>query len=132
MFPIIPPEEIDIDYALSGGPGGQNVNKRETKAIVRWHVGNSRVLTNVEKMRVREKLVNRLNDRDEIVIHAQEERSQGQNQEQGIERLQELVAAALIIPKPRRKTRPTRAAKERRLKEKSERSEIKQSRQADE
>ena len=129
---IIPPEEIGIEYALSGGPGGQNVNKRETKVIVRWQVGASCVLTDEQKDRVRVKLANRINDRDELVIQAKEERSQPQNQALGIERLQTLVANALIIPKPRRKTRPTRASKERRLQAKAARSSMKESRKSTE
>lgn len=123
--------ELIFTFARSGGPGGQNVNKIESKVIVRWKVGESLAFSPEEKERIREKLRNRLNMEDEIVIHVDEERSQAQNKERAIERLNALIAQALVIPKKRRLTRPTRASKLRRLATKKKRSTQKQARTYD-
>ncbi len=83
------------------------------------------VLTDEEKARVREKLANRINNEDELVVMSEEERSQPQNRALAIARLESLVAGALRVPKKRRPTRPTRASKLRRIESKKQRSEIK-------
>ncbi len=125
----IPENELNISFARSSGKGGQNVNKTSTKVIVHWLVGKSVVLTDEEKARVREKLANRINNEDELVLMSEEERSQPQNREIAIARLQELVAGALHVPKKRRPTRPTKSSKLKRLESKKIRSQIKKSRQ---
>lgn len=124
----IPENEFTITFARSSGAGGQNVNKTSTKVIIHWPVGKSSVLTEEEKGRVREKLANRLNNNDELVVMSEEERSQPQNRELAIARLQSLVAQALRIPKKRRLTRPTKASKLRRIESKKQRSQIKEKR----
>ena len=121
----IPENESNITFARSSGKGGQNVNKTSTKVILHWPVGKSLVLTDEEKARVREKLANRINNEDELVLMSEEERSQPQNREIAIARLQFLVTQALRVPKKRRPTRPTKASKLRRIESKKQRSQIK-------
>lgn len=124
-MPNIPENEFIITFARSSGKGGQNVNKTSTKVIIHWPVGKSAVLSWEEKERVRAKLANRINNNDELVIMSEEERSQPQNRELAIARLQELVTQALKVPKKRRPTRPTRTSKLKRLESKKRRSQVK-------
>lgn len=111
----IPHSEYTIEFARAGGPGGQNVNKVASKAQLRWSVGASRILSDEQKARVREKLKNRLTNNDEILVTAEDERSQAQNRAQVIVRFQDLITRALLVPKKRRPTKPTRSSKEKRL-----------------
>lgn len=121
----VPFSELKFTFARSSGAGGQNVNKTSTKVIVHWSVGKSRVFSEVEKARISLKLKNKLNNNDELVVMSEEERSQAQNRARAVSRLQTLVARALIVPKKRRPTRPTRASKLRRLEFKKRRSQVK-------
>lgn len=116
--PIVPEAEISERFSRSGGKGGQNVNKLSTKAEVRWNVDESRAFSDEEKEKIKRVLGNRINKEGELIIASQEERSQLQNRERAIERLNNLVAAALTPEKERIPTRPTRASRERRLEEK--------------
>lgn len=125
---LIPAREIKITFARSSGAGGQNVNKTSTKAILHWPVGQSQILNSEQKERVRAKLANKINWFDEVVIMAEEERSQAQNRAVAIARLQTLVARALQVPKKRRPTRPTHASKLRRLESKKIHSRLKTAR----
>jgi len=127
---LIPGSEIRISFARSSGAGGQNVNKTSTKAVVYWSVGNSGILNAAQKSRVREKLANRINNRDEVVVMAEDERSQSQNRALAICRLQGLVSGALRLPAKRRPTRPTKASKFRRIESKKLRSLVKAGRRA--
>lgn len=124
----LPETELVITFARSSGAGGQNVNKTATKAVVRWSVGRSAAFSDAEKQRLREKLAGRLNNADEIVLDCEEERSQPRNREIAITRLNDLVVAALRVPKLRRPTRPTGASKLKRLATKKIRSRIKSDR----
>jgi len=121
----IPANEIRVSFARSSGAGGQNVNKTSTKVVIHWSIGLSHVLTSEEKMRVREKLANKINSNDEVVITSEEERSQPQNRALAIARLQELIAKAMYVPKKRRPTRPTKASKEKRIESKKIHSRLK-------
>ncbi len=125
----IPSSEYTLEFARSGGPGGQNVNKVSSKAQLRFNVGASLVLSEDQKNRVREILKNRLTNEDEILVVAEDERSQIQNRELVVARFQELITQALHVPKKRRPTRPTYGSREKRLQTKKIISERKQSRQ---
>lgn len=124
----IPESELRISFTRSSGAGGQNVNKTSTKVIVHWRVGMSGIFNDEEKDRIRTKLSNRLNSEDEVVVVSEEERSQPQNREIAVARLNELVIKALHVPKKRRPTRPTYASKLKRLETKKKRSEVKKGR----
>ena len=116
--PTVPEGEIRIEFVRSSGPGGQNVNKRATKAVLSWNVGESAAFDEVQKNLIRQSLGNRLNTEDCIVMSSQSERSQARNQEDVIRRLQELVAEAITPQKERRPTKPSRAARAHRLDDK--------------
>jgi ribosome-associated protein len=125
----IPSNEIKFTFARSSGAGGQNVNKTATKVIVCWRVGESRIFNQEEKTRIRIKLANRLNHQDEIVLASEEERTQAQNRRLAIARLQFLVNKAILSPKKRRPTRPTKTSKIKRLESKKKHSNLKKVRQ---
>ena len=125
---VIPADELDIRATRSGGPGGQHVNTSSTRVEVRWNVGESPSITESDRERILEKLASRIDRHGVLRVVASARRSQLQNRETAIERLHELVNRALTRPKPRKKTKPSKAAKEARLNEKRRRAERKQRR----
>jgi len=122
----IPESELRIVTARSGGKGGQNVNKRETKVQIFWNVGASNIFTEEEKERIRYALGNKISGADELKIESQEERTQEDNRRIGIERLNRVVASALHVDAERIPTKPTAGSQERRLSEKEHRGKIKE------
>jgi ribosome-associated protein len=124
----IPRAELAYRASRSGGPGGQHVNTSSTRVEVTWDVAQSPSLSDEQRARLREKLANRINTEGVLLLAASDHRSQHQNKEAATERLVELVRQALVIPKPRKKTRPSRAQREARLHAKKRRSEIKRQR----
>lgn len=125
MTNIIPDEELIIDFARSGGPGGQNVNKVESKVILRWNIERSKAFSDAQKKMIRELLANRINKHGELILSSTEERSQLRNKEKVILKINDLVGGAIIPPKVRRKTKPSRASKMKRLDEKKRQSQKK-------
>ena len=124
----IPREELDISFARSGGPGGQNVQKVSSKVLVRWKPAPSPSLPADVKSRLLAQQRHRLTNEGEILVTSQRTRDQGRNLEDCLEKLRELVVRALRPPKPRKATRPTRGSKERRLRAKQARAGRKSSR----
>lgn len=120
----VPESAIEFTFAASSGPGGQNVNKRATKARLRVKLADLGLRPAAER-RLRTLAGSLLTAEGEIVIAADTSRSQRANREECLERLRELVARALVAPKPRKKTKPTRGSVERRLDEKRQRSQRK-------
>ncbi len=125
---VIPPEELRASFARSGGPGGQNVNKVESKVILRFDVRASRTLGEVRRARILERLASRLTGPGEIVIHASRHRQRAENLADARERLATLLREALHVPTVRRPTRPTRGSRERRLGAKKHRATLKHQR----
>jgi ribosome-associated protein len=125
---IIPDGDYAVAFIRSGGPGGQNVNKVASAVQLRFDLAGSRVLAEDVRARLRRLGGQRVNDDGSLLIVAREHRSQDQNRRDAEQRLAALIRQALIAPKPRRATRPTRASRLRRLDTKSQRSSTKRGR----
>jgi ribosome-associated protein len=121
----VPEDEIYFRATRSGGPGGQHVNRRATRVEACWNVRLSAGLTDDEKERILEKLASRIDRGGVLRVVADDERSQHRNKELAKERLRDLVARALRVPKRRKKTRPPKSAVEKRLETKSRRGQVK-------
>ncbi|NLX44286.1 MAG: aminoacyl-tRNA hydrolase [Treponema sp.] len=114
-----------FEFSRSGGPGGQNVNKVNTKVTLKVAVDAIEGLNETERRRLREKLAGRINGQGFLVLQVQDERSQKANRAMALERLFKLVLAAAKRPAPRIPTKPGKAAKQRRLSIKKARSQSK-------
>ena len=115
----IPDGELSVSFVRSSGPGGQNVNKVSTAAQLRFDLEGSSVLTAGVKARLRALSGRRLTAEGTILIVARNQRTQEHNRRDAEQRLSDLIRRALIPPKARKATRPTRAARERRLEHKT-------------
>ena len=111
---VIPGDELTETHSRSGGPGGQHVNTSSTRISLRWNLAETRLRPGI-KDRLLERLGPRLTQTGELVVHADQHRSQLRNREDARERLAATVRAALVREKPRRETRPTRSSQRRRV-----------------
>ena len=122
----LPPTEVQYRTTRSSGPGGQHVNKTETQVELLFDVAHSPSLNDNQRQRILSKLRNIIDSEGVLHLTAHSERSQLRNREIVTVRFQELLAAALRVPKRRRPTRPTAASKAKRLDSKKRRGQIKQ------
>ena len=121
----LPLAELDVSFSRSGGPGGQHANTSSTKVELRWDLEASSALTPPQKQLLRSRLGSRLTDEGVLVLQSSEHRSQTRNREAAVARLVALLADALRVSPRRRPTRPTRAARQRRIEAKRRRSDTK-------
>ena len=124
----IPRHELDVRVSRSSGAGGQHVNKTSSRVEIFWNIAESPTLTDEQRARLQEKLASRLASDGSIRVVASDMRSQSRNREIAEERLADLVARSLIVPKRRRATKPTKASKEARLDDKRRQSSKKRER----
>lgn len=124
----IPSSEFRFTFARSAGPGGQNVNKVNTKVTLHWPVESSPSLPEDVRERFRSKYSRRINKNGELVIYSQRYRDQARNMDDCLDKLREMLLDVATAPKKRKATRPPRAAKERRLRDKKAKSQTKESR----
>jgi ribosome-associated protein len=122
--------ELHFSASRSSGPGGQNVNKVNTKVELRFHVASSTLLSDEEKILLIEKLLKKINSEGELILVSQTERSQMKNKEKVIEKFYSLLTRALTPRKKRKPTKPSQASKEERLEEKRKQAEKKERRKS--
>lgn len=126
----IPLVEFEFTFARSGGPGGQNVNKVNSKAVLRWQVTQTQSLPHDVRVRFLNKHASRLTIEGELILMSQKYRDQPSNIEDCLQKLRVMLEAVATAPTPRRATRPTLASKTRRIESKSQNSVKKQQRRA--
>ena len=124
----IPSDEFNFTFARSAGPGGQNVNKVNSKAILRWNIVSTDRLSWEVKNRFMQRFPNRMNQMGEVVLSSDLHREQRKNILACHEKLRQLILAVMEAPKPRKKTRPSRGSVQRRLQSKKFKSQRKQMR----
>jgi ribosome-associated protein len=124
----VPEDEFEWTFVRAGGPGGQNVNKVASKAVLRWSLRANRTVPDEVKRRFRSQQHRRINAEGELILSCQRFRDQARNIDECLDKLREMLLAAAVVPKLRRATRPTRSSKLRRLQEKRRRTGVKQSR----
>lgn len=124
----IPRAELSFQATRSGGPGGQHVNTSSTRVELTWDVRASPSLSDAQRERLMMRLARRIDKDGVLHLTSSVSRSQHQNREDVVERFRRVIASALQLPKPRRKTRMPKAAKEARLQEKKRRGEVKRKR----
>lgn len=126
----VPLREIDFSFARSSGPGGQNVNKVNSKAILKWNFLKSPSVPLAVRARFLGQYSSRLTEAGELTITSDRTRDQGKNKADCLEKLRDLLLTVAHPPKLRRDTKPTRSSKEKRLRSKQSQSEKKKNRKA--
>ena len=124
----IPGDELRMAFSRSGGPGGQNVNKVASKVELRWTPATSRAFSDVDRHYLMSRLASRLTNTGELLVVSTLTRDQIQNRGDAEDKLAAIIRDALIRPKVRRPTKPTRGSKERRIGAKKQRAAVKQGR----
>jgi ribosome-associated protein len=122
---LVPDSELHWSFVRSSGPGGQNVNKVASKAVLRWNVATSAGVPEEVKARLRARQRRRITTAGELILSSQRFRDQKRNQGDCLEKLRHIVLEVLYPPRQRKKTRPSRAAHEKRIHAKKRRSGLK-------
>jgi ribosome-associated protein len=130
QFLAIPMNEFEFELSRSGGPGGQNVNKVNSKTQLRWTPSASPSLPEAIKGRLLAMVANRLTVEGELLIASTRTRDQLQNREDCLSKLRAIILAAVVPPKTRKATKPTKASQTRRIESKARRSSVKRGRQS--
>ena len=124
----VPARELEITFARSSGAGGQNVNKVNTKAVLRWPVSTSRAIPADVRARFVERFATRITTAGELLLSSDRHRDQGRDVADCLAKLDAMLEAVATPPRPRRKTRPSRGSVERRLEQKRAQSQKKRAR----
>lgn len=127
---VIPTEELEFSFVRSSGPGGQNVNKVNSKAVLRWDARRSTALSGDVRERFEAKFASRLTTEGHLLISSQRYRDQARNADDCLKKLRAMLASVAVAPRRRRPTKPSRAAVARRLESKQAQSRKKQTRRA--
>ena len=135
MIPInssitIPDEEVELTFSRSQGPGGQNVNKVNSKVTLHWNLTRSKSVSQRIRHRIRSKHAGKINKQGKLVLSSQKSREQHQNRADCFQKLRAIIIDALKTKKRRKPTKPTKASKRRRLDQKKRRSDLKAGRQS--
>lgn len=125
----IPENEYELSFSRSGGSGGQNVNKVNTKATLHWNIHNSAVLPPVVKERFIKKYGNKISEDGVVTLMSQEHRTQHMNISEVVKKLHEMIETIALPPKIRKPTKPTKSSVNERIKSKKSKGDIKKKRQ---